>query len=60
MGARNNMYKQTHIQFTTFLLVLLLNPWAGQLAPDFHVRNNYCLGYMTVLLSMTVWVSVTV
>ncbi len=60
MDARNNMYEQTHIQFTTFLLVLLLDPWAGQLAPDFHVRNNYCLRYMTVLLSMTVWVSVTV
>jgi hypothetical protein len=29
-----------YIQLTTFLLLLLLDPWAGQLAPDFHVGNN--------------------
>jgi hypothetical protein len=40
MGARYCMYKQAYIQLTTFLPVLLLDPWAGQLAPDFHVRNS--------------------
>ncbi len=32
--------QRTHIQFTTFLLVLLLDPWAGQLAQDCYVGNK--------------------
>jgi hypothetical protein len=40
MGARYSMYKQTYIQLTSFLLMLLLDPWAGQLDLDFHVGNT--------------------
>jgi hypothetical protein len=48
MGAQNKMYIQTHIQFTTFLLVLPLDPWAGQQAPDVHVGNTPCGGATTL------------
>ncbi len=45
MGARHNMYIQIHMRSIVSLLSLLSDPQAGQLAPDFHVRNTmYCPG----------------
>jgi hypothetical protein len=42
MGARYNIYnRHTYTHLTTFLLMLLLDLWAGRLAPDFHVGNRY-------------------
>jgi hypothetical protein len=37
MGAQYNIYNR---HLTTFLLMLLLYLWAGQLTPDFHVGNK--------------------
>jgi hypothetical protein len=40
MGAQHDMQIHTHTQFTVFLLDLLLDLQAGQLAPGSHVGNR--------------------
>jgi hypothetical protein len=40
VGGRFVGVPHIHTQFTTFLLVLLLDLQAGQLAPDSHVGNS--------------------
>ncbi len=44
MGARHDIYIQTHILFTGSLLVLPFDPQAGQLALDFHIGNTMSYG----------------
>jgi hypothetical protein len=42
MDGQHSLYnRHMYIQFTTFLIMPLLDPWAGRLAPNFHVRNKY-------------------
>jgi hypothetical protein len=44
MGAQHDMQRCTHTQFAAFLLLLLLDLQANQLAPDLHVGNKNDIG----------------